>query len=139
MKLAPILQASKIYEKEECARTFQEDLESHLLHGFMVSTPEYFIMGRPVIRGKSKTERDRLGKLILDPDYVFAISECNCWHIWLMAGDVSKCWDYYPYPMKWVSWEISNKIRYYSMKPIIRKTTDYDKQRSILAKTRILV
>src|SRR5689334_6772592 len=46
--MTPFLQAAAVYEREPCARTFEEDLYLHLMHGTVISTPEVFAMVRPV-------------------------------------------------------------------------------------------
>ena len=108
---SPLLKAAQVYRTEPCVRTFKEDLEIHLLTGFVYSTPDYFIMGRPV---------DRYGDpaLIVDPTYPFPRDQWNCWHIYLMAGDVTKCWEREPIVFPWVSWEKRNKLKFYPMMSI---------------------
>jgi hypothetical protein len=48
--MTPIEQAAAVYEREHCPRTLREDLELHLLNGYVFSTPTCFLMGRPVVR-----------------------------------------------------------------------------------------
>jgi hypothetical protein len=111
---SPLLKAAEVYKREECARPFKDDLEIHLLTGYVYSTPDYFIMGRPV---------DRFGdpEKIIDPTYPFPRDQWNCWHIYLMAGDVTKCWSREPIVFPWVSWEKRNRLRFYQMWEIRRR------------------
>ena len=47
----PYAEARAVYDREPCRRTFNEDLELHLMNGLVFSTPEFFLMGRAVPRG----------------------------------------------------------------------------------------
>lgn len=111
--LTPVERAAAVYQSEACARTFREDLEAHLLSGFVFSRPDYFIMGRPVIRTAEAA-------LILDPWHHFPSAECDCWHVWLMAGNTVKAWDIMPWPLEWVSFERKNELRFYRTADIRR-------------------
>ena len=113
-RYAPILEAAKVYEREICARTFSEDLELHLVSGYVVSTPDIFIMGRPVKHNAEPA-------LIVDAAHPFARKDWDCWHIYTMAGDIKQCWGYYPFPLPFVSWERNNKLRVYRMMDVKRK------------------
>lgn len=77
--------------------TFRYELEAHLLGGFVLSTPAAFLMGRPI-------RRDAPHKLQSDPWHTFAPEECDCWMVWLAAGDLSAIWRMVPYPLPWLAW-----------------------------------
>lgn len=77
--------------------TFREELTAHLLHGFVLSTPEAFVMGRPIVK-------DAPHALQADPWHVFPPDECDCWLVWLAAGDLSAIWRLVPYPLPWLAW-----------------------------------
>ena len=79
--MTPAEQAAAVYERETCARSFREDIEAHLLNGYVFSTPTMFIMGRAV---------DRLAprELIVDPWHTFPEADRNAWLIYLAAGNV---------------------------------------------------
>jgi hypothetical protein len=110
--MSPIEQAMAVYQKEACARTFDEDLRLHLEHGFVFSTPEFFIMGRPVDSKASP-------RLIVDPTVRF-LSDRDCWHIYLMAGNCYRAWDIMPWPLPLFSFERRNELRFYPMERIRR-------------------
>jgi len=105
------MQAVRVYETEPCVRTFRQDLELHLLTGYVFSTPEYFIMGRPVNRYAAHS-------LIIDPLVCFPKEEWNCWHIYVMSGNIALCWDREPLKLPFVSWEKRNKLKIYPMNAI---------------------
>ena len=106
----PFERAIEVYEKEHCSRTFVEDLESYLLHGYVFSTPGYFVMGRAVSVYADPSE-------IIDPDHVFPVDEHSCWHVALAAGvtPFASFLSLIPYQLPYVSWEKRNKLRIYRM------------------------
>lgn len=108
--MTPYEKAKAVYQKEICARTFAHDLELHLLHGFVFSTPDSFIMGRPVYRGGRYEE-------ITNPAFRFQL--CDCWLVYLAAGNSLRIFfQYEPYPLPWIGWERNNKLRFYKTERI---------------------
>jgi len=100
-------------------RTFKSDLEAHLLHGYVFSTPEWFIMGRAV-HAQADPE------LIKDPWHVFPREEHDCWLIFAYAnlsrhnfiGLVEKFLRVMPYALPLVAWERERdyRLRFYPIK-----------------------
>lgn len=107
----PIFDAMQVYKTEPCARTFQEDMELHLISGYVVSTPDYFVMARPV-------NKDADPARIVDPNVMFNKEEWDCWHIYLYAGDIVKAWDKDTLHLPFVSFERKNRLRIYPMERI---------------------
>lgn len=103
--MTPAEHAAAVYSRESCARTFREDVEAHMLNGYVVSTPEMFVLFRPVnwMNGTSA---------IVDP--WFEHEECDTWHIYLFAGDVTNLGKHIPYPLPRVSFERNNVLRVFS-------------------------
>lgn len=94
--------AAEVYRREPCARTLREDLEAHLVHGWVFSTPELFLMGR-VVRHDWPEDR------ILDP---WDTDEAgDCWHVWLCSGDILEALAMMPFPLPWVSYQRRNVLR----------------------------
>lgn len=110
----PAMRAARVYFDECCSTSFEEDLDAHLIHGHVVSTPEYFIMARPV-------KRDAPAEYITDAMFYFPPEECDCWHIWLAAGDWRKFWENDTLDLPWVSWEKRNKLKVYPMETVKKK------------------
>lgn len=89
-------------------RTFQQDLQMHLAHGYVFSTPEEFLMGRPVVSAADPAD-------IRNPDIIFDAEDCDCWHIHAYAtrnswpkkcrGLVEKVLRWMPYHLPLVSWD----------------------------------
>ena len=112
--MTPIEKAAEVYLREPCARTFQEDLKLHLLYGYVISTPRLFIMGRPVVKGAPASE-------IVDPSFTFPEALCNCWHIYLAAGNgIQEFFRVEPFELPWLSWERKNILRYHRRDAILR-------------------
>lgn len=102
--MSPIDKARQVYSQEPCARTFDEDLRLHLKFGYVFSTPEFFIMGRPV---DSTAEYH----LVTDPSLQFP--EPDAWLVYLAAGDLSMFWTIKPFDLPYIGWERDNALRFY--------------------------
>ncbi len=106
--MTPVEQAAAIYERESCARTFREDLELHLLNGFVISGPDFFMMGRPVCKYWGD-------QFTIDPTFNPTNDKRDCWHCYLMAGNMLKAFQFVPYPLPFISFERKNKLRFYRL------------------------
>lgn len=90
-----------IYEKshkEQPSVDFPALIGWHLEHGFIHSTPDYFVMGRPV---NMHAGHD----LIRDPRHLFEASERNCWYVHAMSGDLTKVWQTLPYHLRYMAFD----------------------------------
>lgn len=102
--MTPLTLAMAVYESEPCARTFEEDLWHHLVHGYVVSTPEAFAMVRIVNRHwpidllRQPWQTDPAGSM---------------WWIWSLAGDLSVAARWLPAPLEWIGFERENVPRFY--------------------------
>ncbi len=114
---SPLHAAMAVYDTEPCARSFGEDLVSHLQHGYVHSTPHYIVMARPVLYLQSAQDHEN----IVDSQYVFPMNEWNCWHIFLLAGDLRQAASQFPFPLPWVSWERRNALRVYRFESLLRR------------------
>ena len=110
--MRPLELARRVYDLEPCARTFWEDVDWHLLNGFVFSTPDFFVMGRPVI---SSAEQSKIVGLHLFPPGL-----CDCWHVYLQAGDMSRAWGMLPWELPLVSFERNNVLRVHHLASIRR-------------------
>lgn len=102
--------AQLVYElyTADSPRTFQQDIQLHFLHGYVFSTPEEFLMGRPV---ESTADQDD----IRNPAVVFDREDCDCWYIYAYAtrnptfenwaGLVEKVLRWMPYALPLAAWE----------------------------------
>ena len=110
--MTPYELAQRVYRLEPCARTFEQDRDWHLMNGFVFSTPDFFAMGRPVVRS-SPVE-------ILVGLHRFPATVCDCWHIYIFAGDMTKAWGILPWDLPWVSIERKNVLKFYRLDSIRR-------------------
>jgi hypothetical protein len=106
---APIWIAKEAYEAGECEFSWRESLNAHMAQGYCISRPDYFIMARPVVK-------DAPEQLILDCNHVFDVQRCNCWHVWMAAGDaLPSLWTQTPHEFEWTSYQ-SLKSKGYAIK-----------------------
>jgi hypothetical protein len=109
----PYEQAKAVYAKEHNARSFEEDLHWHLLNGYVISRPDFFVMGRHV---DSKAPPG----LIVNPSWLFHPDTCDCWHVYLFAGDIARAFGIMPWELPLVSFERRNDLRFYPLASIRR-------------------
>jgi hypothetical protein len=95
-----------VYEREPCARTFREDVEAHLLNGYVFSTPEYFVLARPV-------DSSAPDALVVNPWHAFPAECCDAWLLYLVAGRMDAAWRLFPYHLPKIGVERKNVLRYY--------------------------
>ena len=114
MTSSPAIQAARVYDQEPCANTFEHDLYWHLQNGYVFSTPEYFIMGRPV-------KKDAPEWLLLRPDKKIE-GTCDAWLVWLAAGRLDVLPDVMPYWLPWIGFQRRNKLRWYETDRLLRGT-----------------
>lgn len=100
--MTPYEQAARVYEREVCASSFRADLEAHLFGGWVVSTPDFFVMARRVMKRWP-------AEMTLNPYY--AHPKGDCWHVWLAAGDLRAMWSALPEELDWISFERRNVLR----------------------------
>ena len=93
-----------VYEREECASTFLDDLAAHLQWGYVINTPTCFVMARPVLA-------EAPHPLILDPYVEFTCY--NTWFIYCVAGNMSEMFQHIPFTLTWIAWEKRNKFKKY--------------------------
>jgi hypothetical protein len=111
--VTPAEQAAAVYDREPCARTFREDLEAHLLNGYVFSTPSAFAMGRPVRSSADPAQ-------IVNPWHSFNREECDAWQVYLAAGDISSVIHLEPFPLTFYFWERNNVLRIFLSKTVKR-------------------
>ena len=87
---------------------FEEVLVAHFLTGIVVSTPDVFLLARPV-----DSRGDHMG--FNDPFLTY--DEPDTWHVYLGAGDITKLADFFPYPLPTVSFVRKNSLHFYRLAP----------------------
>lgn len=93
--MTPFYEIERKYAANPQQFPFGFYLDWHHRHGFVFSTPDYFIMGRAV-------DKDAFDPEVLD---IAIHGKLNAWYIHAMAGSLSKAWDILPFPLGWLGWE----------------------------------
>ena len=106
--MTPIARAAEYYlsGNPENLGAFYWDVDQHVMHGYVYSTPEYFMLLRPVDRYATESR-------ISDPSYVFTPESCNCWFVMMMAGDLRRCFVNQPYYLPFCGYAYKDRLRFY--------------------------
>jgi hypothetical protein len=116
--MKPVERAAAVYGREDCARTFREDLEAHLLHGLVVSSSDLFLMARPV-------DHTAGYEAIANPWHNTWYNTPSAWHLYLFSGSLMSAFKCAPYPLEYVSFERTNDLRIYKYDVIHRKCAQF--------------
>lgn len=95
-------QARAVYDREPCARSFEEDLWFHLQHGYVYSSPTCFGMAREV-------NHDWPASRLLAPWETQPGGDC--WMVWLLAGDAQEAVAKLPHSKPFLAFERTNVAR----------------------------
>ena len=96
--IPPFDRATELYELYDTPRSFDEDLCAHISTGYVVSTPEYFLLGRAVDRFADPA-------LIENPWHKFPREDHNTWLVYLFLGKRRNFLNFVPYSLKWLAWQ----------------------------------
>ncbi len=103
----PLDLARRIYDREWCSGTFPQHLVLHLTHGWVISTPQFFMMGRPVLHTAPES-------LILDIAHKF--DDPDAWLVWAAAGTHPReLIRHMPFPLPHIGWQKRNRLRWYAL------------------------
>ena len=106
-RMTPSQIAYKYYEKEH-GNIFHQVLDLHLLNGYVHSTPDYFIMARPVNMRAPKAD-------IINPHFIFQNNEWNCWFVYFYTGNIKNVFTNMPFSLRYCSFEHRNKLKVHSL------------------------
>ena len=84
-----------------------KDVCRHVLNGIAISTPDLFLLARPV---NSK------GNTILFDEPGITFDNPDCWHIYLASGSLPDIFNALPYPLPLVSYVRKNRLHFQDMK-----------------------
>jgi hypothetical protein len=88
---------------EHCPETpFREILEAHLFHGYVISGPDRFVLGRQVSTQWSDEQ-------LRDP--MLTDEQGDGWMVWLWAGVVSDWRSVVPFPLPYLIWHRGERLR----------------------------
>lgn len=94
---------------------FTDDLELYLTHGYVVSTPEFFALLRPVC---SWWTREQLA----DQTLVASREEADSWYIWQLTGNLQKAVTSIPFRLTYVIACRNGRNRTYRLDALERLT-----------------
>ena len=101
--MTPVEQVAALYKDPQ---HFVRDLELHLLHGYVTSRPDIFVMGRAV-------DVHAPDNLIRDPSHKFP--NPNGWMVYAYAGDVRSAIGCAPYFLPFCCYHRRGKLRVYPL------------------------
>jgi hypothetical protein len=96
--MSPYERMCEQYTLHPQACAFTTYLDWHSRHGFVFITPDFFCMGRPVVRSAKPEE-------ICDPTHLFHVEQCDCWYVHAASGDMRKMWRILPWELPWIAFE----------------------------------
>lgn len=91
-----------LYEQYDTPRTFADDIAAHLHTGYVVNTPDFFLLARGVDRHASPEDLD-------NPWHHFPRFTQNTWLIYAFAGVSQNILQFIPYRLTWVTWQRRGK------------------------------
>lgn len=84
------------------------------MHGYVLSTPETFVMARPVC------SRDPV-EMIVDPWVTYSRGDCDAWLIYLAAGNLRPALEWFPFELPLIGWERKNSLRWYGFQSALAR------------------
>ena len=97
----------------------------HFNHGFVFSTPRYFIMGRPVVStvppGLIMDYSHEFGDCFKDKDGRWG-DEPDAWFVACAAGNLSDAWAILPWKLPLIGFDRKGEIRFYEFERVRRLT-----------------
>ena len=91
-------EAAKRYYSQPGMMPLESYLELYLRYGYVLSTPAMFVMARPVCRAWSPED-------ILDFFQPAFPPGADTWHVEFASGDLGRMFGYFPFPLRWISFE----------------------------------
>lgn len=88
--MIPLIHAIRL--RHEDGGDFAAELRAHLVHGYVISTPRIFLMGRPCPRFADVSDLSRS----------WPISECDAWFVWVAVGDIRELVEAMPFFLPWI-------------------------------------
>jgi hypothetical protein len=90
---------------------FYQILDMHLLFGYVDSTPDYFVMGKPVPHTIAYDD-------MIDISKTYPIEDCDAWCVYFYAGDMSKIIERIPFYLPYVVFERKGNTKIYLLEKL---------------------
>lgn len=118
MIIPPYQRMETWYQMHPAVRPFGLYVEWHLQAGVVLSTPDCFVMGRPV---NSKAGDWR----ITESMQLWPRDKQDCWYIFAMCGDMAKAFSMLPYELPLIAFQrkAQKELRFYQL-PRLRSLCD---------------
>jgi hypothetical protein len=100
--MTPALRAAQWHSRQPDCESFSEALLAHLHGGYVISTPEVFLLFRPV---------DSRGDRLLFDDPWHRFETFDTWHCYLAAGDLTQFRQFIPFDLPFFSYVRKNRLR----------------------------
>lgn len=92
--------------------------------GYMFWDDTYFIIGRPVWVNPDDPKSSR--KFVTNPEHRYDPEKCNCWFIWLYAGNVKRAFTNFPYWLPYFGYERRGNFHITNIDKTMLKLTGKD-------------
>lgn len=115
--MSPLEQLAALYNSQDTVRTLWRDIELHLQHGYLIKTPTYIIMGKPIVRWMSEEE-------MKDPECEIPEGyedHADAWYIYAFVGSACNFTSFVPYMLPYVAWHKRGTLRYYRINKCLKK------------------
>jgi hypothetical protein len=93
--MSPYDKLAEAYARNPQADSFENYVLWLARSGFVFARPDFFAMGRPVVRAAARD-------LILDVAHLFPSASCDAWFIHAAAGNMSRMWSIMPWELGWI-------------------------------------
>jgi hypothetical protein len=115
--LTPYARTKADWYKRPREQTLEWYEDAHKRNGFVFSTPDFYVMGRPVMKGAPDHQ-------IKDVLLKFPPRAVDTWYVFLLCGDPVKAWSILPFELPWICWkrdtDESEELRFYDARTIRR-------------------
>jgi len=116
--MKPIDEIAALYRKWEMPRTMEEDIKAHLCNGYVISTPDFFVMGRAIARYAAP-------QAIENPWFTFRREHHDAWLVYAFAGSSRNFLSFVPYPLRWLAWQRRGKpLRFHELSTFTRHASN---------------
>lgn len=96
--MSPYDQLETLYDQHPQELPFAWYVHWHIKFGFVLSRPDVFVMGRPIVKRVAEAN----GVTMDEPEPGQA---ADTWFVHAAAGDLQRAWELIPWNLPYVAWE----------------------------------
>jgi hypothetical protein len=97
---------------------FYEILDLHLMFGHVQSTPDYFVMGRPVDKDASYAD-------LIDIRITYPEDKQNSWCCYFLAGNMYKALHSLPFYLPYCTFEHKGNLKFYELEKLKQRISKH--------------